>query len=64
MTDIVKVKQNDVQVYPQTHWNAIEGRPSITTAVATSSSNGLMSKTDKVKLDSLSNIVFEKVGTV
>lgn len=119
MTDIVKVKQDDVQVYPQTHWNAIEGRPSITkgdkgdtgqaatitigtvtsgttasvtnagttnaarlnfvlpkgdkgdpgqnattTAVATSSSNGLMSKTDKVKLDSLSNIVFEKVGTV
>lgn len=28
MTDIVKVKQDDVQVYPQTHWNAIEGKPS------------------------------------
>ena len=27
MTDIVKVKQNDVQVYPQTHWDAVEGKP-------------------------------------
>ncbi|QNG04587.1 hypothetical protein FQ488_02215 [Enterococcus hirae] len=27
MTDIVKVKQNNVQVYPQTHWNAVEGKP-------------------------------------
>lgn len=27
MTDIVKVKQDGVQVYVQTHWNAIEGKP-------------------------------------
>ncbi|WP_368249018.1 hypothetical protein, partial [Enterococcus faecium] len=27
MTDIVKIKQSGVQVYPQTHWNAIEGKP-------------------------------------
>ena len=27
MTDIVKIKQSNVQVYPQTHWNAIEGKP-------------------------------------
>ncbi|MBK4850075.1 hypothetical protein [Enterococcus faecium] len=27
MTDIVKVKQSGLQVYPQTHWNAVEGKP-------------------------------------
>lgn len=27
MTDIVKVKQSGVQVFPQTHWNAVEGKP-------------------------------------
>lgn len=27
MTDIVKVKQDGRQVYPQTHWNAVEGTP-------------------------------------
>ncbi|MBG8282738.1 hypothetical protein I5278_15010, partial [Enterococcus faecium] len=27
MTDIVKIKQSGVQVYPQTHWNAIECKP-------------------------------------
>lgn len=27
MTDIVKVKQDGVQVYPQTHWGAVEGKP-------------------------------------
>ncbi|WP_422698892.1 hypothetical protein ACOX9P_09035 [Enterococcus durans] len=119
MTDIVKVKQNDVQVYPQTHWEAVEGKPetikgdkgdtgqaatitvgtvtsgttasvtnagttsaakfnfvlpkgdkgepgtnATTTAVATTTANGLMSKEDKAKLDELGNITFEKVGTV
>ena len=119
MTDIVKVKENDVQVYPQTHWDAVEGKPetikgdkgdpgqaatitvgtvtsgatasvtnagttsaakfnfvlpkgdkgdpgtnATTTAVATTTANGLMSKEDKVKLDGLANITFEKVGTV
>ncbi|HAQ9045993.1 TPA: hypothetical protein IYC49_002864, partial [Enterococcus faecium] len=29
MTDIVKIKQSNVQVYPQTHWNAIEGKPTM-----------------------------------
>ncbi len=119
MTDIVKLKQDGTQFYPQTHWNAIEGKPSITkgdpgqaatitigsvtsgttasvtnagtanaarlnfvlpkgdtgprgpagqnattTAVATTSANGLMSKEDKVKLNNLPNITLEKVGTV
>lgn len=150
MTDIVKVSQDGVQVYPQSHWQAIIGKPdaiagekgekgdkgdtgatgpkgatgadgksayevavaggysgtetqwlaslkgakgdtgakgetgaagakgdtgatgpagkdgtnATTTAVATSTANGLMSKTDKVKLDGLTNITFEKVGTV
>lgn len=119
MTDIVKVKQSGLQVYPQTHWNAVEGKPATikgdkgdpgqaatitvgtvtsgstasvtnvgtssaarfnfvlpkgdkgdpgtnatTTAVATSETNGLMSKEDKVKLDGLANITFEKVGEV
>ncbi|MDT2614257.1 hypothetical protein P7D52_08120 [Enterococcus dongliensis] len=27
MTDIVKVNQDGVQVYPQTHWEAVEGKP-------------------------------------
>jgi hypothetical protein len=119
MTDIVKVKQGGIQVYPQTHWNAVEGKPetikgdkgdpgqaatitvgtvtsgstasvtnvgtssaarfnfvlpkgdkgdpgtnATTTAVATTTTNGLMSKNDKAKLDGLANITFEKVGTV
>ena len=25
MTDIVKVKQGGTPVFPQTHWNAVEG---------------------------------------
>ncbi|WP_316389449.1 hypothetical protein [Enterococcus faecium] len=66
MTDIVKIKQSGVQVYPQTHWNAIEGKPTTvkgdkgdpginatTTAVATTTANGLMSSTDKTKLDGI-----------
>ncbi|RXW61371.1 hypothetical protein CYQ73_12435 [Enterococcus faecium] len=108
MTDIVKIKQSNVQVYPQTHWNAIEGKPTTvkgdkgdpgqaatitigtvssgstasvtnvgtssaarfnfvlpkgdkgdpginatTTAVATTTANGLMSSTDKTKLDGI-----------
>nr|DAI97928.1 MAG TPA: nucleoid-associated protein [Caudoviricetes sp.] len=142
MTDIVKVKQDGVQVYPQTHANAVVGLSTIkgdkgdtgatgpagtaatitvgtvtygdtaavtnagtttaakfnfvlpkgpkgdtgatgpagatgatgpqgpagqnatTTAVATTTTNGLMSKTDKAKLDGLPVITFEKVGTV
>ncbi|MBA5270140.1 hypothetical protein [Enterococcus hirae] len=60
MTDIVKVKQSGVQVFPQTHWNAVEGKPetikgdkgdkgdpgtnATTTSVATTAANGLMSK--------------------
>lgn len=149
MTDIVKVKQDGAQVYPQSHWEAIEGKPTLlkgdkgdpgnaatitvgtvtsgttasvtntgtisaakfnfvlpkgdkgdpgtnatTTAVATTTANGLMasadkskldgiaagaqknpgaatttaaglmSAADKTKLDGLSNITFEKVGTV
>lgn len=147
MTDIVKVSQDGVQVYPQSHWEAIEGKPetikgekgdkgdtgaagpkgatgadgksayevavaggysgtevqwlaslkgakgdtgakgetgaagakgdtgatgpagkdgtnATTTAVASSTANGLMSKADKVKLDGLTNITLEKVGEV
>lgn len=145
MTDIVKVKQDGVQVYPQTHANAVVGLTTIkgdkgdkgdtgetgpagaaatitvgtvtsgdtaavsnagtttaakfnfvlpkgpkgdtgatgptgatgatgpqgpagqnatTTAVATTTTNGLMSKADKIKLDGLSNVTFEKVGEV
>ena len=29
MTDIVKVKQGGTQVFPQTHWNAVEGKPEV-----------------------------------
>lgn len=29
MTDIVKVKQDGAQVYPQSHWEAIEGKPTL-----------------------------------
>lgn len=95
MTDIVKQKNNGVQVYPQTHWEAVVGKPALlkgekgeqgvagpkgdkgdrgpqgpagqnatTTAVATSSANGLMSSTDKRKLDGIPTITFEKVGEV
>ncbi len=27
MTDIVKIKQDGVQIYPQSHWKAIIGAP-------------------------------------
>lgn len=133
MTDIVKVKQDGIQVYPQTHTGAVENLgtyvdtkvaaatavksvngksgavtltasdvgalPSSTSipqipGVATSTTNGLMASVDKskldgiatgaqknpgnattttaglmaaadkVKLEGLSNITFEKVGTV
>ena len=77
MTDIVKVKQSGVQVFPQTHWNAVEGKPetikgdkgdpgvnATTTSVATTTANGLMSKEDKAKLDGVAKITFEKVGEV
>ncbi|EME8243697.1 hypothetical protein LBW08_001840 [Enterococcus faecium] len=40
------------------------GENATTTAVATTTANGLMSKDDKKKLDGLANITFEKVGTV
>lgn len=102
MTDIVKVKQDGVQVYVQTHWTAILDKPdslkgdpgdaatitigtvtsgdtasvtnagtanaaklnfvlprgpkgdnATTTAVATTSANGLMASTDKSKLDGI-----------
>lgn len=104
MTDIVKINQDGVQVYPQTHWSAIENKPetigepgaaatitvgtvtsgttaavtnagtataakfnfvlpkgdkgdpgtnATTTAVATTTSNGLMASTDKVKLNGI-----------
>ncbi len=102
MTDIVKVKQDGVQVYVQTHWNAVVDKPDVikgdqgeaatitvgtvtsgdtaavtnvgtvnaakfnfvlprgpkgdnatTTAVATTSANGLMASTDKTKLDGI-----------
>lgn len=29
MTDIVKLKQGGIQVFPQTHWNAVEGKPEV-----------------------------------
>ncbi|EOH96395.1 hypothetical protein [Enterococcus pallens] len=29
MTDIVKVKQEGIQVFPQTHWEALEGKPTL-----------------------------------
>ena len=29
MTDIVKVKQGGTQGFPQTHWNAVEGKPEV-----------------------------------
>lgn len=100
MTDIVKVKQDNTQVYPQTHASAVIGLSSITgpkgetgatgpqgpkgdkgdtgaagpqgaaginattTAVATTSANGLMSAVDKTKLNNLPVITFEKVGEV
>ena len=40
------------------------GQNATTTAVATTTTNGLMAATDKVKLNSLASITFEKVGTV
>lgn len=79
MTDIVKIKQYGVQIYPQSHWKAIIGAPesvkgegekgdpginATTTEVATTIANGLMAKEDKVKLDELPNITLEKVGTI
>lgn len=94
MTDIMKMKKDGVQVYPQTHANAVVGLSTITgpqgpkgdtgakgatgaqgpkgdtganattTAIATQTANGLMSATDKKKLDNLPVITFEKVGTV
>lgn len=114
--DIMKLKKDGTAFYPQTHWNAIEGKPEVsqgepgkaatikvgtvtsgseasvtnagtenaavlnfvlpkgdkgdpgqnatTTATATTQANGLMSKEDKTKLDGLTNITLEKVGTV
>lgn len=100
MVDIVKVKSDGVQVYPQTHANAVVGLSSIvgpkgdkgdqgikgetgpvgakgatgpqgpagqnatTTAVATTTINGLMAAADKKKLDEIKTITFEKVGVV
>ncbi|MCV2528152.1 hypothetical protein LDK61_09445 [Melissococcus plutonius] len=80
MTDIVKIKQDGVQIYPQSHWKAIIGAPesvkgekgekgdpginATTTEVVTTTANGLMAKEDKVKLDELPNITLEKVGTI
>lgn len=80
MTDIVKIKQDGVQIYPQSHWEAIIGAPesvkgekgekgdpginATITEVATTIANGLMAKEDKVKLDELPNITLEKVGTI
>ena len=29
MTDIVKLKQGGIPVFPQTHWNAVEGTPEV-----------------------------------
>ncbi|EID1350230.1 hypothetical protein LA809_003070, partial [Enterococcus faecalis] len=29
MTDIVKLKQGGIPVFPQTHWNAVEGKPEV-----------------------------------
>lgn len=40
------------------------GQNATTTAVATTTTNGLMAAADKVKLNSLASITFEKVGTV
>lgn len=40
------------------------GQNATTTAVATTTTNGLMAATDKVKLNSLASITFEKAGTV
>lgn len=95
MVDIVKVKSDGTQVYPQTHVSAVVGLSTIsgpkgdkgdqgikgdtgttgpagpqgpagqnatTTIAATQTVNGLMSATDKKKLDTLPTITFEKVG--
>ena len=88
MTDIVALKKNNVQVYPQTHAQAVLGLETIkgekgdqgipgvksdkgdpgvnatTTAVATTTTNGLMSATDKVKLNDLEVITMSVVGTI
>lgn len=91
MVDIVKVLDNKVQVFPQTHADAVLGLSSVqgpkgdtgatgpqgpkgdtgaagqnatTTAVATTTVNGLMAAADKVKLNNLPVITFEKAGTV
>lgn len=79
MVDIVKVSNNGVEVYPRTHADAVLGLSSVqgpkgdtgaagqnatTTAVATTTVNGLMAAADKVKLNNLPVITFEKVGTV
>lgn len=40
------------------------GQNATTTAVATTTTNGLMAAADKVKLNNLPVITFEKVGTV
>ncbi|MCV2505643.1 DUF3292 domain-containing protein [Melissococcus plutonius] len=89
MTDIVKIKQDGVQIYPQSHWKAILGAPesvkgekgdkgdpgdkgekgdpgenATTTEVAKETADGLMAKEDKEKLDGLSMITLEKVGTI
>ncbi|MBO0477881.1 hypothetical protein DOK76_12435 [Vagococcus sp. DIV0080] len=104
MTDIVSIKENGLQVFPQTHQKAVVGltelideklvsagtgsvtsvngktgvvtlnaadigaipkdTPIPTYLKATQTTDGLMSKEDKKKLDELPKITFTKVGTV
>ena len=79
MTDIVGLKKDGVKVYPQTHAQAVLGLETIkgekgdkgdpgvnatTTAVATTTTNGLMSSVDKTKLNQLEVITIEVIGSV
>ncbi len=84
-TNIVKLKVDGAQVYPQTHASAVVGLETIqgpkgdkgdtgpqgpagtnatTTSTATTTANGLMSSTDKSKLDSIPRLSVEVVGSV